>query len=176
MGELQGPAGSAGSGMCVTAGCTAGGHLSWLHEEASCLRCRLADWPAGWPGSARPHPSLLRPLWLRCARLDMDWEYPGALDRGGTVNDKTNFADFCVEFKAEVARRGGKQYLLTMATGAAAYGRQGERRRVLRGACHAACHAASSSSSSRSTTGRPTQPAAPLPPLHTPAQAWTCPA
>jgi hypothetical protein len=33
----------------------------------------------------------------------MDWEYPGALDRGGTVNDKKNFADFCVEFKATVA-------------------------------------------------------------------------
>ena len=55
----------------------------------------------------------------------MDWEYPGALDRGGTVNDKKNFADFCVEFKATVAARGGKRYLLTMATGAGAYGRQG---------------------------------------------------
>jgi hypothetical protein len=89
--------------------------------------------PAGWHGSAVAHspPSLLRLLWSCCARLDLDWEYPGALDRGGTVNDKTNFADFCAEFKAEVARRGGKQYLLTMATGAAAYGRQGERRRVV---------------------------------------------
>ena len=72
-----------------------------------------------------PLANLLCLLWLRCARLDMDWEYPGALDRGGTVNDKKNFADFCVEFKATVAARGGKRYLLTMATGAGAYGRQG---------------------------------------------------
>ena len=58
-------------------------------------------------------------------RLDIDWEYPGALDRGGTIDDKQNYADFCFEFKAEVARRGGKQYLLTMAVAAGAYGRSG---------------------------------------------------
>jgi chitinase len=56
--------------------------------------------------------------------LDIDWEYPGDLTRGGTTEDKVNLAAFCREFKAAAAKR-GKSYLLTMATGASANGWKG---------------------------------------------------
>ena len=105
----------------------------------------------------------------------MDWEYPGALDRGGTVNDKKNFADFCVEFKATVAARGGKRYLLTMATGAGAYGRQGalgERCAAGAEACIAAERAAARGTSNSLQPARPSMHCCCLIAM----QAWTCPA
>lgn len=89
-----------------------------------CLQSRLIPCP---PSYCSSHLLTCLPLPpAASSSLDVDWEYPGALDRGGTVNDKVNFAAFCREYKAEMARR-GKNYLLTMATGAGAYGYAGER-------------------------------------------------
>lgn len=71
--------------------------------------------PTAPPSPSRPAPP---------HSLDIDWEYPGALDRGGSLDDKVNYANFVREFQEEKVRR-GKNYLLSMATGAGAYGYQG---------------------------------------------------
>ena len=75
----------------------------------SCLASELFV-PAPSPRPPAPPP-----------RLDLDWEYPGATDRGGTAADKANLAAFARDFKAAVALS-GKGYLLTMAVGASANG------------------------------------------------------
>ncbi|KAL4419580.1 hypothetical protein ABPG77_003606, partial [Micractinium sp. CCAP 211/92] len=56
--------------------------------------------------------------------IDIDWEYPGDLNRGGTAQDKRNLGLFFREFRAEQQRR-GRRYLLTMTTAAGAAGRAG---------------------------------------------------
>lgn len=38
---------------------------------------------------------------------DIDWEYPGAEDRGGRPEDTENFVDLCREMKAAFGRRYG---------------------------------------------------------------------
>lgn len=47
-----------------------------------------------WPPLISALPFLLPPLDTSHS-LDIDWEYPGDLSRGGTVNDKANLAAFC---------------------------------------------------------------------------------
>lgn len=71
-----------------------------------------------------PPPLPPHPLTFKC-RIDIDWEYPGDLNRGGTVQDKRNLGLFFREFRAEQRRR-GRRYLLTMSTAATAAGRAGE--------------------------------------------------
>ena len=44
--------------------------------------------------------------------LDLDWEYPGATDRGGQESDKMNVVHLCGELRSLFARKG---WLLTMA-------------------------------------------------------------
>ncbi|KAL4459091.1 hypothetical protein ABPG75_013956 [Micractinium tetrahymenae] len=56
--------------------------------------------------------------------IDIDWEYPGDLNRGGSTQDKRNLGLFFAEFRAEQRRR-GKRYLLAMSTAAGAAGRVG---------------------------------------------------
>lgn len=54
--------------------------------------------------------------------LDMDWEYPGDVGRGGRPEDKKNFTAFCKEFaeaaQKEAEKTGQERLLLTMAAGA----------------------------------------------------------
>lgn len=56
--------------------------------------------------------------------MDIDWEYPGDLNRGGTVNDRRNLAFFLQEFQAANARR-QRRLMLTMSVAAGAAGRTG---------------------------------------------------
>ena len=96
-------------------GTLAGGRSSSGSGTSNCALLLIR--PSTLTPSPPPPPTLP-------ARLDIDWEYPGALDRGGTVADKANLAAFCKEYKLAAAAA-GKPYLLTMATGAGAYGYAG---------------------------------------------------
>ena len=57
--------------------------------------------------------------------LDVDWEYPGAAERGSSAEDKTRFALWLRElnfmFEMEAAATGKKKLLLTAAVPASAY-------------------------------------------------------
>ena len=55
--------------------------------------------------------------------IDLDWEYPGVLTRGGTCDDLDNFRDFLAAFRTaielEAVQTGQEPLLLTVVTGAA---------------------------------------------------------
>ena len=99
------------------------------------------DWPR--PNLDRPPPPRAHTLHTRAhaphaqasphlpthpptpGRLDIDWEYPGASDRGGQWTDRAGLVEFVKEYKYLTNQAGKGNLQLMFAVGAGPYGYQG---------------------------------------------------